>query len=451
MMRSLLALAALPAALCAAEELLPELAADDECAAGGSGEEGACGLVAMQLRGLTVHAASTASGGYYIERELVANEGHDIKVQAGLYEDGCKALCDRTPSCNSFTLGVGGQDSGKCYLKDKKVTAQDATSYQDWNKQNYKTFYKAPEVPGYTGRSLVTQEGQEVGKKANTDARGCADSCNQNSRCHSFTLGLSGDDAGSCYLKDGHIQANAAASNDAWNSKHYMTYYKTGGGAGPRPAPHTPASAQPAPAPRPASKPTLPKPHPPSKEFKSANECSWKAIIDNPSDCSKAARELGYGSSRSQMVDPKMASLPPGCFYAQGIKDLDDGLWLNHFGVMTFVKMGDQDSYDHQEDGIDMLCKKVLYEQQKEAGVKCKSGHIPNSLSECRKASQAVGKGAAIKEVPQSQKGMTFPLGCYESMDPKEPGIWYNGNTFSFDQDGKKVKQICTTYAGRSR
>ena len=130
---SLMVLAALPG-LAAYEEVMSPLEADDECAVGG--EEGACGLNALQLHGKAVLAA----GGYYIERDLVADQGQEITVRQGLGLQGCKDLCDRTPNCHSFTFGVAGDDNGKCYLKTRVVRSSDQAA--NWGKSDYKTYYK---------------------------------------------------------------------------------------------------------------------------------------------------------------------------------------------------------------------------------------------------------------------------------------------------------------------
>jgi len=81
-------------------------------------------------------------------------------------------------------------------------------------------------VDGYQGRHLVAYEGRELGQKAHETVADCARYCDDTRGCQSFTFGISGADAGKCYLKDQVVTASSADTHVTWNGEQYRTYYK---------------------------------------------------------------------------------------------------------------------------------------------------------------------------------------------------------------------------------
>jgi len=318
---------------------------------------------------------------------------------------------------------------------------------------NFKTYFKAPYVSGYSQRDLVASEGSELGVRGpGASATECGPVCDQTPNCRSFTYALTGNDAGKCFLKSGFVQANDASTATQYNLQNFMTYYsqKSGGGGGGSPSPPpAPPPPSPAPNPPPGAAPRLPLQTVAGSDFKAEDKCIWKALISTPSMCSDAAQKLGYGKSRPKVVKPEDASLPPGCFYAQGVKDVADGLYLNDFAIKSFVVMGSEKYYDHQENGIDMFCRKTYYAQAGR-GKKCRPGKSIKDKQECEEASRLLKKGG-VQEV-DARAAMQQPIGCFESADQEYPGVWFNKGWNDFTTaSGAGADKICADYIPRLR
>jgi len=79
----------------------------------------------------------------WLERSLVADEGHNVGDHLHTDLGTCKHLCMASPYCKSFawTDGWGSQ----CHLKNRAVTANDAANHGA-HAEAYRTFYLATQV-----------------------------------------------------------------------------------------------------------------------------------------------------------------------------------------------------------------------------------------------------------------------------------------------------------------
>jgi len=74
----------------------------------------------------------------WAQRALVADEGNNLKSLSSVTLDNCKAECKADTACHSFSFSPSKR---RCHLKDKCVTASDATDHNPGH-VGYVTHYK---------------------------------------------------------------------------------------------------------------------------------------------------------------------------------------------------------------------------------------------------------------------------------------------------------------------
>jgi len=202
-----------------------------------------------------------SSGHVYVGRSLVDDEGNNIGERFQVTLDECKAACDSTPACHSFSYA---SFSMSCYLKDKEVTMQTlAKDLRDWD-WHFKTYFPvdasetvpptidAPVRPWnnsetvhqhhYVERTLVADEGREIYAMSGATLFECEELCDRTLACRSFAYSLVQK---SCHLKDAEVTLADAARIPAYLD--FKTFIK--GTQIPAPAP--PPAPTPAPTPAP--------------------------------------------------------------------------------------------------------------------------------------------------------------------------------------------------------
>jgi len=168
-----------------------------------------------------------SSGHVYVGRSLVDDEGNNIGERFQVTLDECKAACDSTPACHSFSYA---SFSMSCYLKDKEVTMQTlAKDLRDWD-WHFKTYFPvdaSETVPPtidppirpwnnsetvhehhYVERTLVADEGREIYALSGATLFECEKLCDRTLACHSFAYSVVQK---SCYLKDAEVTLADAA------------------------------------------------------------------------------------------------------------------------------------------------------------------------------------------------------------------------------------------------
>jgi len=407
---------------------LPELALDDECLAS---PDGACGLEALQLRGVRVDSAkeTVAEGDdehgeddgapavpyFYAKRPLVGQEGEQLAARSGQSLESCEDLCDGTKGCQSMTVGQGAEQ-GKCFAKSQRVTAAEQSSTNGWSAERFVTYYRVDATGSgkFIGRSLVSDEGKQLSASSVKSVSECEQSCERTPGCQSFTLGV-GSQWGKCYLKDKRVTANEGHSTNKYNLARFMTFYKAGFAPGP---------------------PSF------SSDYERAKTCTSAAIITSPQTCQQAAQALGISPSRPRIVPPEDGMLPPGCLVGPGSRNMAAGMWYNAAGMQTGFFNPGSDQPVQAEEGFELLCKKKLFKLAA-AGAQCPGGADVTDEAMCRSAANWL----KLQE-PQgvaADKMWTSPKGCFV-----EPGIWgapgtlkFNGAPMSFGGAAQGVQFVC--------
>jgi len=181
-----------------------------------------------------------ASGRQYIGRSLVADEGNVVgeRFDSTLVE--CKAACDVTPACLSFSYG---SFSKACYLRDKEVTMQSsAKELRDWD-WHFMTYFpvdvnetvptavapalkpwndsEAVHKHDYIERTLVADEGREIYARLDVTLDECKELCDRIDTCRSLAFGFT---QRSCHLKEANVTLADAARVPAYLD--FKTYIK---------------------------------------------------------------------------------------------------------------------------------------------------------------------------------------------------------------------------------
>lgn len=154
-------------------------------------------------------------------RSPVADEGTNLETKVGISFQACKAACDEfnkdtgdQEQCHSFAFN---KNTGYCHLKDKCVSADEASSERTETK-GFKTYYRP--CNGWVRRQLVLNQGKTLSTFVATP-QDCCEKCRQEPRCKSVSMKSEGN---ICEINDKEISADSPGLPDAQIST-FSTYY----------------------------------------------------------------------------------------------------------------------------------------------------------------------------------------------------------------------------------
>jgi len=153
----------------------------------------------------------------WLERNLVAEEGLEIEMQAQQTLVSCKANCAARAGCKSVTFH---EASGLCHLKDKCVSSSEASSSHH-EADGYKTYYMP--CDRWAQRGLVRDQGNNLETVQVSRFEECTGKCSGNPKCRSISFK---PDGGVCKLQDKVLSADSPGSV-VDQATGYSTYYRS--------------------------------------------------------------------------------------------------------------------------------------------------------------------------------------------------------------------------------
>eukprot|EP00440_Ansanella_granifera_P045830 gb/GFBE01049646.1/.p1 GENE.gb/GFBE01049646.1/~~gb/GFBE01049646.1/.p1 ORF type:complete len:1103 (+),score=161.70 gb/GFBE01049646.1/:1-3309(+) len=133
-------------------------------------------------------------------------------------EGDCLKRAAQLKASGFVRVSAGSQFAGKCYFLSGKVSQPAAYNQDD------RDCYRLEEGSArYVERSLVADEGNEVGVLFNEDPEICKELCDSTARCNSFSFY---EVDGLCSLRDKVVTSDSPASSNASKLLTWRTFYR---------------------------------------------------------------------------------------------------------------------------------------------------------------------------------------------------------------------------------
>ncbi|CAJ1425265.1 unnamed protein product [Effrenium voratum] len=169
---------------------------------------------------LLLHAV--AGQEYQVTERRVLYEG--APVIPGTYDNvtawQCQAFCNANANCSSFSFC-----GSSCYLKQACLAGGEALVNASTYTGNCVTHYKqCSSLEGYLVKErLLLQQGLEIENVMTDDLGVCAEACNQNSQCKSFSFYANSK---GCHLKSKCVEPDDEMVPEGDPAAVYRTFYR---------------------------------------------------------------------------------------------------------------------------------------------------------------------------------------------------------------------------------
>lgn len=164
-------------------------------------------------------AVTQSASKSFVKRSVVDDEGRSLGDHHGAISlEQCQLMCDSKDGCKSFTFKPQ-QDKLEawCHLKDRCLDEE--IPEKKFGVDTFTTFYKKYVKLTWSERSLVADEGNDVGHLATRSLSECKRKCHAEPRCRSFSWAKDW-----CLLKDKCVTADAESARHG-HVKDTKTYY----------------------------------------------------------------------------------------------------------------------------------------------------------------------------------------------------------------------------------